>query len=89
MSNTSNIVRRSPLPAASQPIDENAAKDYAAFLTRLSVYDTMETDISDAMKTMLSKKKEREILQYIKTFHDRSVTCIGGTGRYAGYWQNR
>lgn len=87
MSNTSNIVRRSPLPAASQPIDENAAKDYAAFLTRLSVYDTMETDISDAMKTMLSKKKEREILQYIKTFHDRSVTCIGGTGRYAGYWQ--
>lgn len=79
--------RRSPLPEGSQPGPVSARESFKDFLTRLSVYDTIGLDISDDMKTMLNKKKEREILDYIRTFHERAVTCVSGSGRYAGCWQ--
>ena len=37
---------------------------------------------------MARKKKEEEILQYIREIHDRSVSQMA-TGRYAGCWQTR
>ena len=83
MSDTSNIVKRSPLPT---PAEEDLARHHD-FLTQLSAYDTMTKDISGNILTMLKKKKEEEILNYIKTFHSRKVSCVGGKGRFAGYWQ--
>ena len=78
-----DTIRRSPLPA---PTEEDLAR-YHDFLTQLNAYDTMTKDISGNTLTMLKKKKEEEILNYIKTFHSRKVSCIGGKGRFAGYWQ--
>ena len=60
---------------------------YQAFLTTLAMYDTMSSDINNDIAKMIQKKKEAEILKYIATFHDHTVTCIGGNGRFAGYWQ--
>ena len=80
-------VRRLPLPAVPQNSDNDFRQNYTAFLTRLSVYDTIGLDISDDMKTMISKKKEREILDYISTFHPHAVSRIGGNGRFAGQWR--
>ena len=80
-------VRRLPLTAVPQTSSKDFRQDYVDFLTRLSVYDTIGLDISDDMKTMISKKKEREILDYISTFHPHAVSRIGGNGRFAGQWR--
>lgn len=87
MAVNTNALRRSPLPKVPAEGQDACPESYKDFLTRLSFYDTIGTDISDEMKAMIQKKKEREILDYIYTFHDRSVTCVGGSGRYAGFWQ--
>ena len=55
-----DAVRRSPLPEGLQSEPVSVRESFKDFLTRLSVYDTIGLDISDDMKTMISKKKERE-----------------------------
>lgn len=77
-----NALRRSP--DVSQKTDRDS---YEAFLTRLAVYDTISMDINGDTMTMIRKKKQEEILEFIKTFHNHAVSPIGGSGRFAGFWQ--
>ena len=83
MSVKTDAARRLP----SDIVPSISREDYELFLTRLSVYDTISEDINGDTADMLNKKKEREILDYIKTFHNHKVTQISGTGRFAGHWQ--
>ena len=83
MAVSTNALRRSPLPEAT----EVNFRRHQDFLTQLTVYDTMAKDISSDMLTMIKQKKEKEILNYIRSFHSRAVSRVGGTGRFAGFWQ--
>ena len=75
--------RQLPLPDINRFTEES----YKTLLVRLADYDTMILDINSDAQTVIQKKKERLILDYIATFHAHTVSQLKGNGRYSGYWQ--
>ena len=59
---------------------------FVEFMAGLAAYDRIGAGNDDLQK-LLMKKKEKEVLDYIKSFHTAAVSCVGGSGRYAGSWQ--
>lgn len=59
---------------------------FVEFMAGLSVYDRM-MEGNDELSALIMKRKEKEILDYIRSFHAAAVSCVGGSGRYAGSWQ--
>lgn len=59
---------------------------YGEFVAGLAIYDKIGAG-NDELTLLIMKKKEKEVLDYIKTFHTAAVSCVGGSGRYAGSWQ--
>ena len=59
---------------------------FVEFMAGLAIYDKIGAG-NDELTLLIMKKKEKEVLDYIRTFHDAAVSCVGGSGRYAGSWQ--
>ena len=88
MSGITSASRRSSSPGTKAP-PTITPKAFESFLTHLSFYDTLLSEIPGSNATdMVKKKKQEDILKFIQTFHTRTLSQVT-SGRYAGFWQTR